>query len=146
MPQDKRQRQKGRRSSGTFAAIPHAVLDSQAFLSLTTAAVKLLLDLIRQFDGKNNGNLAITYSQMQHRGWKSTSTLSRAKDQLLQHGLIEKTRQGGLAQGRKICSLFAITWLPVDRIEDRKGRHILDIPPAKVASGKWKKNNAPLLK
>src|SRR6056297_1966693 len=146
MGTDTRQRNKGRRTSGTFAAIPHAVLDSNAFLSLTSAAVKLLLDVLRQFDGKNNGNLSITYTQMQQRGWRSTSTLSRAKDQLIEHGLIEKTRQGGLSQGRRTCSLFAITWLPINRIEDRNGQHVLDIPPAKVASGKWKENKAPLSK
>lgn len=129
---------KGRRKRATFTALPHAVQDSAAFRSLSAAAVKLLIDILRGYNGRNNGNLACTYSQLRQRGWRSTATLSRAKDELLASGLIEQTRQGGLAQGRRIPSLFGVTWLAIDEVLDKRGRNALDVQPTRVPSGRWK--------
>lgn len=131
---------KGRRNGPTFVAFPHALLDSAAFKSLSPAAVKLLLDLASQYRGTNNGDLALTFSTMRGRGWRSTATLNRAKRELLDAGLIELTRQGGLAQGRRIPSLYALTWQPINECKDGNGRHKLDVSPTKVASGRWKTN------
>lgn len=63
------------------------------------------------------------------RRWKSKDTLYKARDELVEKGLIEQTRQGG----KHRCNLYAITW---ESIDDCKGK--LDVAATRVASGAWK--------
>lgn len=124
-----RQKQVGRKESGTFMRVPTAVLASQNFCSLSMKAKALLLDIGARFNGFNNGDLAAPYSWMNARGWKSKDTLHRAIKELLEAGMIELTRQGGLHGP----SLYAFTWMAIDGC---KGK--LDVSATRVASGKWK--------
>jgi hypothetical protein len=124
-----RQKQQGRRESGTFVALPHAVLDSANWRNCSASAIKLLCELARQFNGHNNGNLCATLSKLKPRGWRSSDTISGALKELRYYGLIVLTRQGGLHGP----SLFALTWLAID---DCGGK--LEMPPTNVAPGEWK--------
>jgi hypothetical protein len=124
-----RQKHQGRKETGTFLRIPTAVLASSNFCGLSTKAKALLLDIGARFNGFNNGDLAAPYSWMKARGWKSKDTLHRALKELLEAGMIELTRQGGLHGP----SLYAFTWMPID---DCKGK--LDSSPTRVPSGKWR--------
>lgn len=121
---------KGRRKGHTFLSVPHHIMDSDNFQSLSGSALKLLLDLGRQFNGINNGDLCVTMSVMKQRGWKSNDTLQRAKNELLEKGWITLTRQGGL---NIKCSLYALTWLPID---DCKGK--IEVSPTRTPSNHWK--------
>ena len=125
----KRERFKGRRESGSFLALPHDCLNHENFINLSPHSVKLLVDLSSQYKGSNNGDLCLTWSMMEKRGWRSQSTLDKCRRELLHFGWIELTRQGG----RNQASLYAITWRSVDEC---KGK--LDLKETKVASGKWK--------
>lgn len=127
----KRCKAKGRRESGTFATLPHNVIRSANWQRASGNAIKLAIDLLAQFNGKNNGDLAAPFSTMKKRGWKSSGTLKRAEREALHYGLIEKTRQGGLNR----CNLYAVTWKPID---DCKGK--LDVAPTRVASGTWRQD------
>lgn len=127
-----RRKQKGRAESGSFFAWPHEVAESGTYKSASAHAVKLLNDLCFQFRGSNNGDLAAAWRIMHARGWKSRDTLHKALTELLDRGLIEKTRQGG----RNRCSLYAVTWLPID---DCHGK--LDVPATRVASRLWKQSS-----
>lgn len=129
-----RLRHRGRTASGGFYRLPHAVMDAESYRTLSARAVKLLNDIGRQFLGNNNGDLSAAWGTMQRRGWKSRDTLAKALAELQAHGLIEKTRQGGLHQ----CSLFALTWLPIDACGGK-----LDVAATRVASGLWKQTTAP---
>ena len=126
---ERRRRQTGRSESGSFIAVPHAVLKSDAYRTLSAHGVKLLFDLAAQYRGKNNGDLCATWRIMQPLNWRSRQTLERALRELQEHGLIEKTRQGGRHQ----CNLFALTWCTIDEC---KGK--LDVPTSHAASGRWK--------
>ena len=130
---------KGRRITGGFLMIPHDVLHSLAYRSLSASAVKLLVDIAGQYNGKNNGDLTACMTMMRPRGWCSTSTLHRAKLELLSAGLIEQTRQGGMNLGP---NLYAITWKPIDDCTDKKGRSRHDAVPTRQASGLWKQSRA----
>lgn len=131
---DRRARTKGRRTAGAFVALPIEVLDSPAYIAMSAHAKALLVDIARQFRGHNNGDLAVAWSLMQRRGWRSHDTLQRARDELIATGLIEQTRQGG----RHRCSLFAVTWHAIDACGGK-----LDVAPTRVASARWRrsKNN-----
>ena len=57
-----RQRSYKQYKKGTFLSLPHDVMDHHDFLSLTSRACKLLLDLGRQYNGFNNGDLCAAFS------------------------------------------------------------------------------------
>ncbi|APZ42928.1 hypothetical protein [Acidihalobacter ferrooxydans] len=131
----KRQRATGRRESGSFAAIPHAVLKTRKYASLSAWPVKLMLDLVAQYTGKNNGDFTAAWSVMREKGWNSKGTLTRALDELAAVGFIRLTRQGG----RHRCALYAITWQPIDECLDRRTRKPkLDVMPTKTPPGGWR--------
>ncbi|WP_139224939.1 hypothetical protein [Dokdonella immobilis] len=126
-----RQKAKGRRSSGGFIAIPHSVMDSPNWLSCSATAIKMLTELVRQFNGHNNGDLAATLSMLKKRGWSSPETIHFACLELRHYGLIELTRQGG----KHVPNLYALSWQPID---DRRGK--LDCSATRIASGAWKQS------
>jgi hypothetical protein len=125
----KRWKHKGRSESGGYLALPHSVMASPNFRAASAHAIKLLNDLGFQYRGGNNGDLSAAWRIMQPRGWKSRDTLARAIRELLELGLIEKTRQGGL----HLCSLFALTWLAIDECGGK-----LDVPATHAPSGLWR--------
>jgi hypothetical protein len=96
--------------SGRFAALPHAVMDSSAYMGASNAARALLLELVRQHNGKNNGHFQLATSWLRRRDWKSSDIVQRAKAELIDRQLAIKTRLGGLNAGP---DLWAVTWLPI---------------------------------
>ena len=126
-----RERLKGRRDNGAFFRMPVAVLDSDNYKALSFKSRALLLDMGAQYRGYNNGDLAAAWSMLRCRGWKSKDTLQRALRELLDAGMIELTRQGGL----HCCSLYAFTWLAIDECGGK-----LDVSATIVPSSLWKKS------
>jgi hypothetical protein len=126
----KRLRAKGRSTTGSFLSLPHALLNSTSFSSLSPRATKFLIDIAAQYKGTNNGDLCAPLSLMKKRGWNSSDQLFKAKDELIDRGLIMVSRQGGLNQ----CNLYAITWQSIDEC---KGK--LDIAPTQIAPHHWKR-------
>lgn len=125
---------KNRRESGTFVAIPHAVLDHSNYTKLSAYGVKLLFDLCSQIRFKksaetNNGDLCAAWSMMEKRGWKSRDTLAKSKRELLHFGFIEITQAGG----RKFPTLYAVTWWAIGHLPGKD-----HIQATRIPSGKWK--------
>ena len=98
----------------TFAGIPHIVLEHPDFLRLPNRARALLLDIVYQFNGRNNGDLTVAFGFMSKRGWRSKETLSKAVGDLVSANLISKTRQGRFQNPGASCDLYALTWKPID--------------------------------
>lgn len=132
-----RGKHKGRKEGGgSFAGIPHAVMDSAAWIACSKVAIALLMELARQYNGRNNGDLCAALSLLRKRGWKSSDTISTALKELRHYGLIVLTRQGGLLMrdgGGHTASLYALTWQPIDPCEGK-----LDHPPTATAPGQWR--------
>lgn len=105
---------KGRKEKRRFAAIPHAVLDHPDYMKLKGGAVKLLNELVRQYNGKNNGDLTVAYSLLKNRGFNSKDTIGKAKNELLEAGLIVQTRQGRFINPGSKCDLYALAWHSID--------------------------------
>lgn len=124
-----RMKSKGRRESGTFTLIPHAVQNSPNWMACSGTAIKLLLELARQFRGYNNGDLCASITILRPRGWTSPETITWALRELRHYGLIEQTRQGGL----NAASLYALTWYAIDECGGK-----LEVRATKVASGAWR--------
>ncbi len=105
---------KGRKEAGGFSMFLHVVEDHPDFLSLSGSALKVLHWLVRQYNGKNNGNLSATITQLKHRGIASTATLTKALDELQAKNLIVRTREGRFLNPGGRCALYAVTWLAID--------------------------------
>lgn len=103
-----------KRDVGQFIAVPKIVLDSSTYLNLSPFAVKLLWDIASQLKGDNNGHLSCAWCVMEKRGWKSQTTLMRAKTELLESQLIFETRKG--ARPNK-AAWYAVTWQALDDID-----------------------------
>jgi len=127
----KRERLKGRASHKGFLGINKDVLESESYSKLGAWAVKLLVDVAKQYNGHNNGDLSAAFTLMKPLGWHSKGTLARAIKDLLDNGFLELTRQGG----KNRCSLYAITWKPIDECGGK-----LDVTETRVASNLWNRN------
>jgi hypothetical protein len=107
--------------------LSHEILRNENFVNLSPHATKLLINLLSQFNGRNNGDLAMPWSTMQKRGWNSKATLYSARDELLNRGWVVKTRQGG----KHVCSLYAVTFFCINDCD------------GKMDAG-WKETTVPL--
>ena len=125
---EKKQKRPVESISGLYAAIPHGVLDSNAFKDLHYPAKALLFDLMRQHSGKNNGHLHLSFAWLAGRGWKSRDVIQRARAELIARGLLIQTRQGGLNIG---ASRYAVTWLHISHFVG------LDIDGKRYHPGAW---------
>jgi len=109
-----RNRVKGRSEAGRFAGIPHAVMHHPDFIDLSANAVRLLLEMARQYNGHNNGDLSAAWSLMRARGFRSETTLTRALHELMERTLLTRSREGRFINPGKQCALYALTWHAVD--------------------------------
>jgi len=114
--------------SGSYTPLPHALLDSTAFMGASDRAKAMLLELVRQHSGRNNGHLHLAVGWLRKRGWKSTNAIQLAKAELVDRGLAVLTRRGGLNAGP---DRYALTWL---NVSDYAG---LDLKPGTFAPGAW---------
>lgn len=85
------------------------LIDSVAWRSLGYASQSLFLLMRRKLMGTNNGNISATLGELKHYGWKSSATLNKALKELQALGFIAVTRQGGIAFGQKVCTLYRFT-------------------------------------
>jgi hypothetical protein len=113
---DKRARATGRRGAtdeGVYAQISDEVLRSPAARAMPDYAMRTLLTMAAQYRGTNNGDLAVTSRMAVEYGlpeWKLRAGLA-----LLElSGLVELTRQGHIANGKGVCSLYALGWRPIN--------------------------------
>jgi hypothetical protein len=102
---------KGSKYSEPFVGIVRSVFESPSFPALNPHACKLLLELVGQYRGDNNGNLTVAWSVVSKRGWKSRTTLWRSKRELIHAGFVYITRKGRMPS---TCELLALTWFPLD--------------------------------
>lgn len=124
--------------SGSYTPLPHAVLDSVAFMGAGITAKAILFELLRQHNGSNNGRFQLTSQWLAKRGWRSADVILRARRQLIDRGLIVQTRQGGLNHG---ASQYGLTWLPITNFVG------LDIAQKDYHPGAWRfMDPAPTLK
>ncbi|QKL94318.1 hypothetical protein HI802_19475 (plasmid) [Ralstonia solanacearum] len=102
------------RDPGGFAAIPWTVLDSRAYQGLSLAAKALLIEIARQYHRNDNGRMIVTLAYLRTRGWTSNDTINRAKQELLDAGLIYETVKG--CRPNK-ASWYAATWWALDKLD-----------------------------
>ena len=100
------ERTKGRKLGGKVIVMHFALLEHPNYIRLSSSAKALLLDLKMQYNLANNGNLSCCHKLMQPRGWKSRTTIEKARAELEQTGWIVRTQQGSLNRP----NLYALTF------------------------------------
>ena len=115
----RREKAKNRKETGRFAQLPHVVLNSADYISLSYKSKALLVDLVYQYNGKNNGDLTAALGFLKTRGWVRSATISSAANELLEANLIIKTREGRFQNPHSRCALYAITWQPINECEGK---------------------------
>lgn len=128
----KRAKITGKGARRSFLGLPHEMVNSDEFGNLSAHATKMLVELARQYKGRNNGDLSAPWSRLHRRGWKSKSTLWDALRELQGANFILQTRQGGK---HRVCALYAVTWHPVDDCDGKHDRRV-----ETVASNAWRKS------
>lgn len=126
-----RERAKGRKAEGSFVRLPSHLIQSSNFRLLSAMAVKVFVALLSQYNGYNNGALALPRSQLQQYGFgKSGAAVSNAIKELLARGFVITTRPGGYEAG---VALYAVTSEPLDP-DPRHG-----LGPTHRASNDWQR-------
>lgn len=115
----RREKAKNRKETGRFAQLPHVVLNSADYISLSYKSKALLVDLVYQYNGKNNGDLTAALGFLKKRGWVRSATLSSAANELLEANLIIRTREGRFQNPYSRCALYAIAWQPINECEGK---------------------------
>jgi len=94
---------------GVHVRIYWQIIDSPAWRTLSYSSQALFVVLRRKLTSTNNGNINATLGELKHHGWKSPTTLVKALRELVACGFLAVTRQGGIAYGQKVCTLYRFT-------------------------------------
>jgi hypothetical protein len=112
MPKGSRMNKKGRSGrGGQWIPLPYPLVQSLAWRSLSGSAVKVFLELRSRFNGGNNGDLSVSYTDAAKLLGLSKSTVSRAFRELEAKGFIVNTSPGSW-YGRRAAT-WAVTTEPL---------------------------------
>lgn len=86
---------------GGFVGLPHCVFDSEAYLALDVYARAVLNEIIRRFNGYNNGSIAVSQAELMRRlETKNPRRVIEAIRSLVEKGLIDVPFNGHWKQGK----------------------------------------------
>lgn len=119
---------------GGYIALPKVVMEHDDFRSLAPSSLKVLMALMGQYNGGNNGDLSATHTTMRAWGGMSHTTLVKALRELQERQLIMKTRDALVGREGARCALYAITWQPIDPCGGK-----LDVADTNTPPRKWGK-------
>lgn len=91
-------RSKRQKEEGQYVNLPYFQLRSEAWRSLSGAAVKVWLELHTRFKGTNNGRLFLSLNEAAESLGMGKATVQRAYVELEAKGFIVKTRAGNWYQ------------------------------------------------
>ncbi|WP_265529093.1 RNA polymerase sigma factor sigma-70 region 4 domain-containing protein [Sphingomicrobium marinum] len=78
---------------GRFIGLPTVVADSPAYVALPPYERAVLLEIMRAFNGHNNGNIVLSYRQIGERlGSVNNRRIAKAMGKLIVHGLIAEPK------------------------------------------------------
>ena len=86
-----------------------SLIDSIAWRAIGYTSQSVYIVMRRRLQSTNNGNISAALGDMKHYGISTSATLAKALRELQTVGLIAVTRQGGIAYGRQVCSLYRFT-------------------------------------
>jgi hypothetical protein len=115
-------------SVAPFARLEKRMIQSAGYRALSFTARGVLVELLAQFNGKNNGDLSATRTMAKAWGIASPNTLQKALTELDAGGWIMQTRSSLFNKHGARCALYAVTWLSIDECPGKE----LDVEPRKA--------------
>jgi hypothetical protein len=103
------------RKGPPFVWLPHFLLDSPAWLELSTFARGLLIEVLRLYNGSNNGRLGLSVRRAAERLNCSKDTAARAFRDLQRLGFLELSIQGAFHRKTSHASEWRLTLHKCDR-------------------------------
>lgn len=91
---------------GALSGLPHVVSDSAAFLSLAPFDRCVLMEILRRFNGYNNGTIALTYEAIgdrlkgRNKARPNNARIGRSVARLIDHGFLAEPTPGSWLQRR----------------------------------------------
>lgn len=112
---------KGKHGKFTFIQIRHDVFDSAAYQSLSLPARCALHEIMRHYNGFNNGEIPMSVREIAEKIRSGKSTVSHAVHELIERGFIVITKNSGfnMKSGRR-ARRFGLTFLHLDKAHDQK--------------------------
>ncbi len=104
-------------SSGNFLKMENWMFDSHAYRELHSGPRTLIWELIRLFNGRNNGRIGLGVRSAAQRLNVSKDTASAYLKALVEAGFIVATRSGGFNMKdptSRRATEWRLTWLPTD--------------------------------
>ncbi|KOE65879.1 hypothetical protein [Aggregatibacter actinomycetemcomitans] len=117
-----------------FVKLDKNLTQSIAYKKLSGSESKIFHILLSQYNGSNNGKLAIPYNQAGEYEL-SRQTLSNSLNLLEAKGFIQCTRRGRFG----LISLYAVTCFPVDKCFNQCGMKAHSAKATDSASNEWGK-------
>lgn len=97
-----------------FAMVFLAMGQSAKFRALGPWSRCVLLELMMQYRGNNNGDLSATRTMAKEWGIASDNTLRKALTELEAGGWIIQTRSSIFSRHGARCALYALSWFAID--------------------------------
>lgn len=94
-----------------FVKMDYPIIDHPSFMSLSGNAVKVLVSLIRQFNGHNNGN--IVFPTRYFGDQMDKNAVNRAIKELVDAGFISVERRSAFTLKVRRAQEYALSWLPI---------------------------------
>jgi len=108
-----------KKSRTPFFMLERRMVQSTGYRSLSATARLVLVELMAQNNGKNNGDLSATRTMAREWGIGSPVTLQKALAELENAGWIIQTRSSLFSRHGARCALYALAWLPVNECPDK---------------------------
>lgn len=97
------------KAGGQYAVLPHSIMDSPAYRAMSLEGRQLLLELVRRFNGHNNGRIALAHRDARILLGCGARSVGPAFAQLEQHGFIVMTSHGD--RGARLAREYRLTWI-----------------------------------
>ena len=118
----KRHNPKGRSTTERFVSLPHYMLQSSAWLSLSPVARCVFIELAARYKGGNNGYLALSVRDAGERIGCSKDSAARAVADLTAKGFIEVCSRGHFDRKSPHASEYRLTLYPCNRTGGRASK------------------------
>jgi hypothetical protein len=93
-----------------FAMLPHKLLDSPEWRALAPAAQCIVVAALRRFDGSNNGNIALPWTDFKDSdGYRNEGVFYRHRIAAVQSGILIESRKATHTQQGITPTLYAIS-------------------------------------
>jgi hypothetical protein len=118
----KRHDRTGRSTTERFVSLPHYMLNSPAWRSLSPVARSVFIELAALYNGSNNGRIAMSNRIAADRVGCSKNTAGRALTELTQKGFVDRVKGGHFDRKTPHAAEYRLTLYNCDVSHERPSK------------------------